>query len=313
MISYSIIIPHRNIPILLRRCLASIPRREDIEIIVVDDGSNLDLITEETFNDFISQTSIRLILLKEHLGVSHCRNVGLNYARGKWIYFVDADDFFMPNAIEMLGRYRDSNADVICFHTCAKNSETLENSLRGIAYNNLIDTAASGEISLNFMLAFLHTTWSKMVKRSFLFDNKIFFQEDTLIWTDMYWSKLLAIYAQKVDISSDILYCVTDRNTSMTRVCTSEFDLGQMYHVIRCINKLICRYAVWEYAEDITKIYWKIRENSISVYWKYFFLSLFDGTFYYCNKKNSTKINIFRFLQGVYWLFPKKMDYASFQ
>ena len=37
---YSIIVPHRNIPNLLRRLLCSIPKRDDIEIIVVDDKSN---------------------------------------------------------------------------------------------------------------------------------------------------------------------------------------------------------------------------------------------------------------------------------
>ena len=40
MINYSIIIPHKNSPELLERCLNSIPERKDIEIIVVDDCSN---------------------------------------------------------------------------------------------------------------------------------------------------------------------------------------------------------------------------------------------------------------------------------
>ena len=41
MINYSIIIPHKNIPNLLQRCLDSIPNREDVQIIVVDDNSCL--------------------------------------------------------------------------------------------------------------------------------------------------------------------------------------------------------------------------------------------------------------------------------
>ena len=40
MISYSIIIPHKNTPSLLQRCLDSIPQRSDIEIIIVDDNSD---------------------------------------------------------------------------------------------------------------------------------------------------------------------------------------------------------------------------------------------------------------------------------
>lgn len=42
---YSIIIPHRNIPHLLRRCLASIPARDDIQTIVVDDNSDSEYIS----------------------------------------------------------------------------------------------------------------------------------------------------------------------------------------------------------------------------------------------------------------------------
>lgn len=39
-INYSIIIPHKNIPHLLQRCLKSIPRRKDVQIIIVDDNSD---------------------------------------------------------------------------------------------------------------------------------------------------------------------------------------------------------------------------------------------------------------------------------
>ena len=40
MTNYSIVIPHYNLPALLRRCLGSIPQRDDIQVIVVDDGSS---------------------------------------------------------------------------------------------------------------------------------------------------------------------------------------------------------------------------------------------------------------------------------
>ena len=42
MTNYSFVIPHHNSPTLLNRCLDSIPQREDIEIIVVDDNSDAD-------------------------------------------------------------------------------------------------------------------------------------------------------------------------------------------------------------------------------------------------------------------------------
>ena len=48
--NYSIIIPHKNIPELLQRCLDSIPKREDIQIIVVDDNSDTNKVD---FNSFL--------------------------------------------------------------------------------------------------------------------------------------------------------------------------------------------------------------------------------------------------------------------
>ena len=47
--NYSIIIPHKNIPQLLKRCLDSIPQRDDVQIIVVDDNSSSDIVDFANF------------------------------------------------------------------------------------------------------------------------------------------------------------------------------------------------------------------------------------------------------------------------
>ena len=48
-INYSIIIPHKNIPQLLQRCLDSIPIRDDVQVIVVDDNSDTDKVNFDNF------------------------------------------------------------------------------------------------------------------------------------------------------------------------------------------------------------------------------------------------------------------------
>ena len=53
MINYSIIIPHKNIPNLLQRCLDSIPNREDVQIIVVDDNSDPNIVDFDKFHGLI--------------------------------------------------------------------------------------------------------------------------------------------------------------------------------------------------------------------------------------------------------------------
>lgn len=87
-IIYSIVIPHRNTPDLLQRLIDSIPMREDIEIIVVDDNSDKDK------KAAISRSDVRTIYIdKEHSrGAGRARNVGMDAAKGKWLLFADADE-----------------------------------------------------------------------------------------------------------------------------------------------------------------------------------------------------------------------------
>ena len=83
--NYSIIIPHHNIPKLLCRCLNSIPIRKDIQIIVVDDNSNPDIVDFNTFPG-LNDSFVEVYLTKEGKGAGYARNIGLQHAKGKWLF-----------------------------------------------------------------------------------------------------------------------------------------------------------------------------------------------------------------------------------
>ena len=89
--NYSIIIPHKNIPDLLKRCLDSIPRRNDVQIIVVDDNSDPEKVDFSNFPG-VGEKCVEVYFTKEGKGAGFARNVGLKYAIGKWVLFADADD-----------------------------------------------------------------------------------------------------------------------------------------------------------------------------------------------------------------------------
>src|SRR5690554_1026331 len=92
-INYSVIIPHKNIPDLLERCLQSIPIREDIQVIVVDDNSDPDKVNFLEFPG-LNRKNTEVYFTKEGKGAGYARNVGLTKAKGKWLIFSDADDYF---------------------------------------------------------------------------------------------------------------------------------------------------------------------------------------------------------------------------
>lgn len=306
MINYSFIIPHKDIPDLLRRCIASIPRRDDIEIIIVDDASDPQVVNERTMADVIEQPHVRMIFTKDNCGNGYARNLGLRYATGKWIFFADADDFLMPGAIEMLDKYKDSEADVVCFHICARDCYTLEPCDRGMKYNVFMDQAVAGKISMNKLLAIAVTTWTKMVKRELYIRHNIRFQEDTRILTDLYWAKLLALKAQSIEVSPDVLYCVTERNDRMSKKFISKAHLKQMYYVTKKINKLVVDNGKEDYVQNLEYILLRIHKNNAPLCWKCFFLSFVDGTLYYSLKKYTTRQKLYHIINLTCLLITNK-------
>ena len=91
--NYSIIIPHKNIPKLLQRCLDSIPQRDDVQVIIVDDNSDPSIVDFEKFPGLKRKNTI-VVFDKSSKGAGHARNIGIERSNSKWLIFADADDFF---------------------------------------------------------------------------------------------------------------------------------------------------------------------------------------------------------------------------
>lgn len=86
---------------LLRRCLSSIVaqamERDEYEIIVVDDESTVS--PQHIVDEYATQANITLHI-QQHSRQGAARNVGLDHARGKWIQFVDGDDYLFPDTVK---------------------------------------------------------------------------------------------------------------------------------------------------------------------------------------------------------------------
>ena len=87
----TIIIPHKDTPTLLRRCMASIPNRQDIQTIVVDDHTE-DVKAVRDLQDMFP--AVTFIYNDKQVGPGFSRNIGLEKAEGEWVIFADADDYF---------------------------------------------------------------------------------------------------------------------------------------------------------------------------------------------------------------------------
>jgi len=115
----SIIIPHFNRFELLSETINNLKKQtiSDWECIIIDDRS-----TDDSFNELLNleldEQKFRLIQRPENLpkGPNSCRNLGLSYALGDFIKWVDSDDFLAPNALQLQLEIMESNPQLkVCF------------------------------------------------------------------------------------------------------------------------------------------------------------------------------------------------------
>lgn len=114
----SIIVPIYNVERYLRRCIDSILAQKgnfDYEILLINDGSpdNSQEIIDEYVNKFPDK--IRS-LYKENGGLSSARNYGINQATGKYLLFIDSDDYIEPTLLyETMPKIKNNNAMMCIF------------------------------------------------------------------------------------------------------------------------------------------------------------------------------------------------------
>lgn len=212
--NYSIIIPHYNNVEDLQRCLDSIPYRDDVQVIIVDDNSDC---TKVDFNNFpgIGRGNTEVIFSngENGKGPGYARNIGLDHAKGRWIIFCDSDDYLLSEVNAAMDEFVNCEADVVFFKCQKQNLEGVRSDY--MAVNDLIDASAIGDDADAISYGF-PCPWGKFIKREFLLKNNIRFQQITG-GDDILFSVRIAISLKQYSLSELRLYCVVDRPGSLTR------------------------------------------------------------------------------------------------
>lgn len=215
---YSIIIPHYNTPILLNRLLSSIPKRKDLEIIVVDDCSSKQY--QNPLKDLKAVYYwVTFLSTDQNGGGGKARNLGIEKSKGKYIIFADADDFFTEGFTEILSTYTCENiADIIFFNGTSTDSNTGIKTNRADHLNYFIKLSKlnrkKGELYLKYLFG---EPWCRIVKKEFINKYKLKFEE-LPIHNDTLFAYLSSFYAHYINIDDRIGYCVTDREESVSKI-----------------------------------------------------------------------------------------------
>lgn len=166
----SIIIPVYNVEKYLRRCLNSIINQtyKDIEIILVDDGSTDN--SGKICDEYKEKDNRIVVIHKENGGLSDARNAGIDIAKGKYIGFIDSDDFADIRMYEILYnnlKNTDSDLSICNLYQFSDEKEVYgtEDNEKITIYNKKEFFENMYNDPLNFVVA-----WNKLYKKE-IFDN----------------------------------------------------------------------------------------------------------------------------------------------
>ena len=210
---FSIIIPHYDIPDLLMRCLKSIPVSEDIQVIVVDDNSP-DADTYLERYPELSRPYLKFIRAPKNGGAGYARNIGMDYAKGEWLLFADADDFFVDDMYDIIASEIDNDVDILFFRKKSVCSDDISKTSDRSAYVDILFESfhETGD-ELSFRTRYV-APWGKLIRRKLVEDYNLRFDEVKYA-NDIFFSVSAGVYAQKIKVVDKVLYFLTYRPDSL--------------------------------------------------------------------------------------------------
>ena len=210
----SIIIPCYNASPYLRRCLDSIEKQtfKNFEVVAIDDLSTDN--TLEILKEYQKKASFKLVIIsnEKNIGTGLSRNNGLDIATGKYITFVDNDDYIDENYLQYL--YNIAINQNVDFAACGVD----------MAYDNgILSTYSSNHFDLkggmeaihyaeNFMLNL--ATWATLIEKKIIDDHNIRFTTGT--FEDVYFNFRALFYCNHYMSIPNKLYFFYQRNSSLS-------------------------------------------------------------------------------------------------
>ena len=214
----SVVIPIYNVESYLHRCLESVVNQSysDLEIILVNDGSTDNSLS--IINKFAQRDKRIIVFSQENSGKAVARNVGLRAATGKYISFIDSDDWIEKDMYSELAVHLEKeHPDFVNFRFQFDNETLGTHSVYGAPYKKL-KFESQDEILEDALknANILTAPWMKIYDRNFLLRYHLSF-EPGIVNEDTLFAILISCHARKVTFVNQIFYHAIEREGSTSR------------------------------------------------------------------------------------------------
>ena len=260
----SVIVAAYNVEKYIEECIISIEKQtyKDIEIVLIDDGSKdttcdiCDRLEKEYHNVIVRHI--------ENRGVSKARNIAIEIASGKYIFFVDGDDCIEENMIAlMMEKIKKENADL-----CICNYYNYYKGIKEIAKFNtkteLDRDQSRRELFKNDSIRGF--TCNKVFKSKIIKDNLICFNENISMCEDLLFCFNYIQYIKKVVTINIPLYNYRMRKSSALNADNKKnISVFEAFNEMERIDPNIYKYNKDFYTYLFFKYNKEIKENNIKV------------------------------------------------
>ncbi|MCD7919243.1 MAG: glycosyltransferase [Clostridiales bacterium] len=251
-IKVSVIMPVYNAERYLRQTLDSLLVRNEteFEVICVDDGStdgSLDILREYEAKDF----RVRVIT-QPNGGAGAARNNGMQYARGEYLSFLDADDFFEPDMLRLAyDRAHTLGTDITVFRCDQYFEATGEYAAARYTINdNLLPMEqpfAGTDIRQDIFKAFVGWAWDKVFRTDFVRENHLRFQEQRTT-NDMLFVFSTIVKARRISTMNAVL--AHHRRDSGSLSVTREKSWDCFYHALCALRQQLKDWNLYDRFEQ---------------------------------------------------------------
>lgn len=246
IIKVSVIVPIYNKEKYIKRCLESLQQQslKEIEIICVNDGS------QDNSGEIVAtyrKADDRIVFInnEKNMGTSYSRNKALSVARGKYIFFLDADDYLDCYALEHYYNELNGKDADMCFIGFEMENESLKKRSSSATIRNTYPAIYRGEELLGKFVAndeFFLYACMVVYKRTFIEENELKFIKLKCGEGGEFILKAL-VAAEKVIVSEykGYHYCLNDDSVNADESITAEALLGQVVQYIHMLRRAVER------------------------------------------------------------------------
>lgn len=225
----SIIIPTYNSCLTIKKTIKSIDFSKNIELLIVDDGSS-----DETLKllDSLQKRYPFRVIKGKHGGAAKARNMGIKYAKGKYLLFLDSDDQLDQEAFDfrMFNILKNNNYDIVDIDQHVKINTVVSKDMKNTI---LLDNLG---LSNKNKAVWLSGPVSKFYKRSFILKNDILFDEHVQVGEDLIFNLISIKKAKKIYLKKGKIYHIIENKNSITHTIILNKDFFQ--DTINLINRV---------------------------------------------------------------------------